>query len=214
MPVILDKLKLSYTPVPKVACTSLKTMLFEVENGRDFVPFQRNGQEFHIHNVYQSTVFDPRLKERLATYRRLLLVRDPIQRFLSAYSNRVVHHRELSSEKSHKNLVAHDLAPNPNLQEFVAKIRQYMITVDSIDHHTRPLVDFAGIDARFYTRIYKMHEIEVMVHDISSIVGRPLTLKRLQTGGPKLGIDELDRSAIDILREFYAEDYRVFGEYF
>lgn len=214
MPIILDELKLSYTPVPKTACTSLKTMFFEVENSREFIPFRRNGREFHIHNVYPSTLFNPRLNERQVDYRRLLLVRDPIPRLLSAYSNRVVHHRELSQEKAGKHLAAYDLAPDPGLQEFIAKLPQYAQAVETIDHHTRPLVDFAGPDASFYSRVYRMSEIEDMLADISLVVGRSLTLQRLQTGGPKLGMDDLGSQEVEKLREFFAEDYRVFGEYF
>ena len=37
---------------------------------------------------------------------------------------------------------------------------------------------------------------------------------RLQTGGPKLSVDDLGRREIDTLRQFYAEDYRAFGRYF
>ena len=47
MPIVLDDLKLSYTPVPKTACTSLKMVFFDIENGREFVPFRHNGREFH-----------------------------------------------------------------------------------------------------------------------------------------------------------------------
>ena len=43
MPVILPDHKLSYFFVPKVACTSLKYMFYEVENGRRFEPFRING---------------------------------------------------------------------------------------------------------------------------------------------------------------------------
>lgn len=214
MPITLDDLKLSYTPVPKTACTSLKMVFFDVENGREFVPFRRNGREFHIHNVYASVLFNAKQAERLADHRRLILVRDPIRRLLSAYGNRVVHHRELSLASARKELLAHDLAPDPELKEFVAKLPRYAKAVESIDHHARPLVDFAGTDAGHYTRVYRMSEIGELVADVSAIAGRKLPLGRLQTGGPKLSVDDLGRKEIDALREFYAEDYRAFGRWF
>ena len=214
MPIILDEMKLSYTPVPKTACTSLKTLFFEVENGREFIPFKRNGREFHIHNVYPSVFFNPKLTERQSEYSRFLLVRDPILRLLSAYSNRVVHHGELSREKARKQLVAHDLAPNPSLVEFVHKLPIYMKAVETIDHHTRPLIDFAGPEANFYTRIYNMSEIDEMLAEIASIVGQPLKLQRLQTGGPKLSLEDLGSREIERLREFYAGDYSEYGDHF
>ena len=214
MPITLDDLKLSYTPVPKTACTSLKMVFFDVENGREFVPFRRNGREFHIHNVYASVLFNAKQAERLADHRRLILVRDPIRRLLSAYGNRVVHHRELSLASARKELLAHDLAPDPELKEFVAKLPRYAKAVESIDHHARPLVDFVGTDAGHYTRVYRMSEIGELVADVSAIAGRKLPLGRLQTGGPKLSVDDLGRKEIDALREFYAEDYRAFGRWF
>nr|WP_225612184.1 sulfotransferase family 2 domain-containing protein [Paracoccus sp. PAR01] len=146
--------------------------------------------------------------------RRIILVRDPLQRLLSAYSNRVVHHHERSPGKAQKQLTEHDLAPNPSLQEFIAKLPQYARAVETINHHMRSLVDYAGGGAGYYSRIYRMLAIGDMVSDISAVVGRLLTLARLQTGGPKIGIDALGSQDINTLLDFDAEDYRVFGGYF
>lgn len=214
MPITLDKLKLIYTPIPKTACTSLKTMFFELENGHAFTPTIRNGREYHIHNVYPSELFNPVMDGQRIDYRRIILVRDPIRRLLSAYSNRVIHHRELSLEKAQDQLAEHDLAPNPSLQEFISKLSKYGKAVQTINHHTQPLVDFAGQDAEFYSRVYKMSEIGNMVADVATIAERPLTLAHLQTGGPKIEIDALRSRDIQVLQEFYSEDYCVFGKYF
>ncbi len=84
MTVFLWKHKLSYIAVPKVACTSVKAMLFEVENGRPFQRCVANGKVFHVHLYYPTLQFTDLPRARIADHARFALVRDPIGRFLSS----------------------------------------------------------------------------------------------------------------------------------
>ena len=79
MTVILDAQKLTYVAVPKVACTSTKTMLFEVENGFAFQPFHANGRGFYIHDFYPSIKFGKLPKARIADHTRLAVVLEKLQ---------------------------------------------------------------------------------------------------------------------------------------
>lgn len=98
MTVLLENHRLLVTTAPKVACTSIKAALFEVENGFDFRPFHVNGKLRHIHDpaIYPARAFAglPATTGCL----RLTVVGDPLRRFLSAYANRVVHYRELDAQ--------------------------------------------------------------------------------------------------------------------
>ncbi|MCB1388701.1 MAG: sulfotransferase family 2 domain-containing protein [Rhodobacteraceae bacterium] len=211
MTAILDDFKLAYVAVPKVACTSIKNMMFEVENGFKFREFKASGRYYWIHDLYRSVPFTELRKPRLDACWRLAVVRDPIQRLLSCYSNRVIHHRELSPQKARRALREADLPFNPDLSTFVSHLVGYMAVVESIHHHARPMVDYLGSDASYYNRLYGMKELGAFAADVQRITGKTAELPRLQTGGPKIEPDALTAAEKTYLRELYAEDYDVFG---
>ncbi|MCC5987484.1 MAG: sulfotransferase family 2 domain-containing protein [Pararhodobacter sp.] len=213
MSVILDKHALSYLPVPKAACTSLKTLFFEVQNGFPFRPFSTNGRQWWIHDFYKTIPFEQIDHAAIAEHRRIAVLRDPVRRLLSCYSNRVVHHRELSREKARKPLKRADLPFDPDLPTFIAKLPAYCEAVPSIHHHAMPMVTYLGRDPAYFTRLYPMAELDQLVADMSALAGRELTLEKLQTGGPKIDPESLDAPERARLDDFYAEDYAHYGRY-
>ena len=213
MTVFLWKQKLSYIAVPKVACTSLKTMFFEVENDRPFVSFRANGKWFHIHRFYKAVPFAELPRKRIADHVRLTVVRDPIRRFLSCYSNRVIFHKELSEKFAGPALARAGLTPDPDLSLFIDRFEDYCRAVSSIGHHARPMVEYLGTDPAFYTEIYPIERVGEMVASLETRLGRKLVLPRLQTGGPKIDPDVLTPAQIDKLRAHYAQDYDIWGRH-
>lgn len=211
MTVILDDHKLTYVAVPKIACTSIKTMFFEVENGFAFRMFRASGRQWHIHNFYPSVAFDTLPLERMAEHRRLAVLRDPVRRLLSCYGNRVVHHRELSRAKAGRRLARADLPLDPDLPTFVRNLAEYRRAVPSIDHHARPMVDYMGRDPDFYAGLFRMEALSDFTAEVARITGVQPALARLQTGGPKIDADSLDARDRRLLEEHYAEDYACYG---
>jgi hypothetical protein len=214
MTVILDQHSLTYVAVPKVACTSIKTMLFEVENGFAFQPFHANGRGFYIHNFYPSIEFGMLPQARVADHARLAVVRDPMHRVLSCYSNRVKAYGELSVAKAGPKLAAAGLPPDPELSTFIAHLDGYCAAVPDIRHHAQPQIDFLGPDAGFYTRLYNLHTLDRFVEDVIAITGRTLALERLQTLGPKISPDVLTPEQRGAIAARYAADYETFGAWF
>lgn len=99
MSVFNYKHKISYYPVPKCACTSLKLVFFRIENGYDFRNFRVNGKMRYIHSFYASRKFANARDLDGDDHFRFAVVRDPVERLLSCYSNRVLYYRELSARK-------------------------------------------------------------------------------------------------------------------
>lgn len=214
MTVILDALKLTYVAVPKVACTSIKTMLFEVENGFPFRRFSANGSDWHIHRLYPSIEFGKLPKARIADHTRLAVVREPVRRILSCYGNRVVELKQLSRQAAGGALKAAGLPPDPDLDTFLAHLDGYCAAVPDIRHHAQPLVDFLGPDAGFYSRICNLHTLDGFVAEVAAIAGRKLTLERLQTGGPKIAPEVLSPAQRAAIEARYAADYETYGAWF
>lgn len=210
MGIAIPKHRLHYTPVPKAACSSIKSLLYFIENGEFFRNSVRSGRVFHIHNYYHTRPFSPMPPAQQARFWKFAVVRDPVRRLLSCYSNRVRHYNELSEKHISAESIASGATPNPSLEEFVEKLELYMRASESIRHHAMPQAHFLGDSAAYYDRIFQMNELKDLEQELGDRVGTPLTLPHEQIGGIRISISDLSASAIDKIRQFYARDYDVF----
>ncbi|MGB2073601.1 MAG: sulfotransferase family 2 domain-containing protein [Henriciella sp.] len=93
MPVEIKNTDLVYIPSPKVATTSLKYFLFEVNEGQKFDDVHGDNKATHIHNHadgFGAVLFSKLDMQALAGKRRISVIRDPLDRLISCYKNRVV----------------------------------------------------------------------------------------------------------------------------
>jgi hypothetical protein len=196
MSIILDKFSLFYQPIPKVACTSIKLMFFQLENGFKFEGYMANGKRRHIHQYYPSGVWEFCPHKRVASF------------------HRVVYHKELSPSKTGPNFKNKGLEYNPSLDLFIDRFRDYCDASASIFHHMRPMVDFIGEDASYFSKVYNIKNIAQFVSDINEHIGVDLTVGRHQTGGPKLKKEDLTKTQLLKIESFYKDDYKAFHNYF
>jgi len=183
-----------YFPVPKCACTSMKTAII-AKNGQPRLGRRRNDDTVHGWRGYGTREWwrEPRAYIRIPGERRFCIIRDPVDRFISAYRNRVVFLRDLGSV--------------PDINSFAVTIEQHRRD-RHIWHHVRPLVDFLGRDPAFFDRVFLLDEIG----EIPEYLGIPLIIPREQTEGPKIRRSDLSAQAVEHLRQFYSEDYRAWGK--
>lgn len=206
--IFLNK-KIGYCFIPKTACTSIKEELYRLEYNIEFKNTNHNGK--HIHDFtgqhHRGNIDSCEFK--------FLVIRDPIKRFLSCYSNRVLFHKELSKEyikKTHPELISHIKKFNPTLNEFIENIGDY-IKVDSIRHHVKPMVEF--LDRKkldFFDKVYKIEETSNLEADLSSITCNKVSFGRKQTEGRKIKPSELSWDNLKFLIEFYKEDYKLLAK--
>ena len=200
---------------PKVACTSLKHMFFEIENGFRFRRFHANGALQHIHNAaYPGYDFNALPHERIAGHVRLTVVRDPVRRFLSCYGNRVRHHRDLAPERIRPKFRDRGATPDPSLEEFADKLELYREASGLIRRHTLPLVDILGRDPSYYEGVYSIGALDAFRRRVVEITGCDVELQHRQTAGPKMAPDDLSTAARHRIEGFYAEDYAVYADHF
>ena len=213
MTVFLKEHGLAYIAVPKVACTSVKRAFFEVENGRPFEAFKANGRDFHIHRLYKTREFDTLPHAQIAEYHRITILRDPVERFLSAYTNRVHRHGALSWWRASAGLQREGLAPDPDFGGFLWGIEKYRRISPDIHHHTQPLVDFLGHDPAYFHRIYKWSELNEFIADVAEKTGKPFVLGHHQTSEKKLRVSDISSEQVEQIRELFAQDYETFGNW-
>lgn len=213
MPVILPDHRLAYFFVPKVACTSLKSMFFEIENGRPFQPFTVSGVEKTVHAVYGHAFFDRVDTAALEGFTRIALVRDPVARIVSCYRNRIGAKNVLARPEEAGKLAGMGLSSAPSLSDFVARLRRYRKANRIIAHHSHPLSTHLGRDPAYFSRIYRFAELPEMAADICAHVGRAVALPHLQREGTGESVADLTAEEADRIRTLYAEDYEIFGDW-
>lgn len=184
-----------YFPVPKVACTSLKLAIMQHNRPRKFRLLESE-EDIHGGGGYRSPPWswEWRTYVRPKAMRAFCVVRDPIERFISGYRNRIAFHGDLGARP-------------PDINEFALHLHEHCRD-GHLRHHFMPMVEFTGRDPSFYDRVFLLNELD----SLSDYVGVPLAIGRAQESGPKMTRADLSESALEHLAAFYAEDYRVWGD--
>ena len=216
MPIVLARYPIVYHATPKVACTSIKLALYELEHGKQFEPHRdKSGAVKYIHACWQdgTPYFVPASTRR--SYFKFAVVRDPIERFLSAFANRVIYYGELS-EKYLQRLKGElvGLKPNPTLSEFISDFVRYRAASWHIRHHTDPQMHFIGKQLSYYDRIFRFAELAKIPDALHAAVGARITLPHEQSGGPRISVSELRVDERRRISEFYADDYRLLADFY
>lgn len=204
--------RLGYFDVPKCASTSLKMALHDAEFRLPFesrlCSIDRGGQQ-DIHNF-----FNNRYRSDISSARhRIIVIRDPVDRFLSAYANRVMDHNALSEAKLIVTGVGTDFIFNPGLGQFLEHLDTYL-QVDTVEWHLRPLSAQlpGGLDS--FTRVYCMNRIQELESDLSKIFKQAISLPRRQSAGQSVSIKQLSSGQLEQIIEFCREDYELLGSWF
>jgi Sulfotransferase family len=202
--------KIGYRYIPKIACTTIKYALFELEEKKKYSA-QDASENIHKYVVKEKTSSMDHCE------RRFLVIRDPIKRFLSAYGNRVTFHKELSEEKVLKSSKEnYHRIPffNPSLNQFVNNFEVYL-NVRSIFHHAKPISSFLGEkDLTYFSDIFKIEELPLFKEELCGLFGRDVSFGHRQTGGDKFFLKDLSVRQVKKLLKYYREDYELLHKYY
>ncbi|MCP5037235.1 MAG: sulfotransferase family protein, partial [Rhodobacteraceae bacterium] len=214
MAVHLNNHGISYFSVPKCACTSLKYFFFEIENGFEFRMFKAGGVLKTVHTTaYPSNAFTNTPLQKIQNHHKFAVVRDPVSRVLSCYSNRVIHHQVLTKVKFSKRNLRAGMVDNPDLARFIRFFHEYRKMSADVAHHSRKLSFFLGRDSTFYDRLYNLSQLPDLVEDMKNRVGTVPELGRRQTGGPELTREDLSKSEITKIEKYFKRDIDTYGRY-
>ena len=212
---VIDQFSLGVSLFPKSGSSSLKYLLFEAEHGRTF---ERKKQ--HIHQWAA--------KNRIASLEnckyRLILIRDPIERFISCYNNKVIQQRHLD----YMDIGSLSLSdpkrefPFPSLDEFVDNFSE-MRKLPVINHHTKPISEFLQRrNLNFFSEVFTFDQIDILAKRINQIAATDVTLFHFQKSekhqwakARKRGdLSQLSQSQIIYLMKLYSSEYHFLNPYY
>lgn len=213
MAVLLEKHDLTLMLVPKGASTSIKHVVYEVENGRPFEVFEANGRRWHIHNFYHPRVFS-KLESQVDWNKDVFaVVRDPVERLLSCHSNRVGHYRSLNNVEITPKDIEAGVVPNPDFETFVQHLDRYCELSADVAHHCLPMIEFLGTDAGRYTRIFDSYDLTEFWSELKKRMGPLPDIPTEQNGGANKKAVSMTAATLEKIRARFAEDYRIYGRY-
>ncbi len=203
MVLVLKRQKLAYFPIRKIATTTIVDALKSTcDSEKDYT------ETF-------SLPMSARSRRLSRGCFRFVVIRDPVSRILSGYGNRVVYHNDLTdSALDRAILAAFRLNPRPDINEFCLRIRAYRLANDKIRRHSQLQVKSLGSDLGFFDAIYPFEDFAAIEKELSQRIGKPLTFKRLQTGGPKIKFGDLTPEAQKALLDYTEPDYRLLSDYY
>lgn len=205
--------QLSYFSVPKCANTSIKTMLFELENGFKFKPYKVNGQTISIHQIVHNEAFDGQPHDRIEGHKKFTVLRSPEERLLSFYGDKFLS-GELKRRKIDVQFAERGLPAEPTLDEFVENVEAYRDVNEFMRSHLCPLSYYLSTDPDYFDRIFRVADLDQLPDYLTQFVSTPVELEHMRKRSHRYEGLTLSDANIAHIRDVYAEDYEIFGQYF
>ncbi|SEQ02357.1 Sulfotransferase family protein [Faunimonas pinastri] len=212
MPMISERLGMAFFPIPKNAGTSVRYAMFELENGRGFKPESLpDGRLSALFMTCPALPFEQIAQGPVAGLTRFAVVRDPLERVVSAYKNRVLFYRELETADYTRYNLPDWLPRSPDINTFISLLDYYR-KMPVMAHHTRHQRVYLGPDLAFFDRLFQMHELPELADFLSERSGRPVALGKLRNDGPQVPLDTVSDESRRRLRRYYDIDYALLGD--
>ena len=198
--------KLVYYPVAKNANSSAK--LFFLKHLKmdknyyflsDKVPeykFNEDSKYKNLDKKYNLVNFLPSYTpfEKIDVDEKCCIIRNPIKRFISAYKNRVLFHKDFGFR-------------NLNIDEIIEKLEN-----NSFDNkHFLPQSYWLGSDLRYFTIVSNISNMETFINGVNNFFQNKVEFPRIQTGGADENITLTDSQIIK-LKKIYSSDYDLIGD--
>ena len=198
--------KLVYYPVAKNANSSAK--LFFLKHLKidknyyflgDKVPEYKINKDDKYKNLdknYNLVNFLPSYTpfEKIDVDEKCCIIRDPINRFVSAYKNRILYHKDVAFQ-------------NLDIDEIIEKLENGLFD----NRHFLPQSYWLGDDLKYFTIVSNISNMEAFINGVNNFFQNKIKFPRIQTGGVEENID-LTNSQIAKLKKIYSSDYDLLGD--
>ena len=193
--------KLVYYPCPKNANTSAKFFFAKHMNLEDkFIFLSDNIPQYkQTRSMFQKekkiniVSFLPSKQKfkKIMADEKCCLIRHPIKRFISAYNNRILYHKDKQFNDHSVDMIIEKL--ENNLFE---------------NKHFLPQTYFLGNDLKYYTIVANTENIYEFEKKVNSFFEKRIKFPKIQTGGNKFNL-ELNKSQLNKIENIYIQDFNL-----
>ncbi len=205
MVIAVEDYEIGYVPVSQAACTTVKDMLGKLM-GRS-LPADPD----RVHRMFPTRRFRPDQLTAIEDFFRFTVVRDPVDRLLSVYSDRVMKREEL---RASPRLRGSGLPPRPDIDVFFQNLDGYKNHASVIKHHVMKQSVFIGMNLGYFDRIYTTDDLATLRNDLWAMTGRKLTTRHLNAAPHGIIFDDLAPETQAALRAQTQDDYRLLSAWF
>lgn len=216
MVIQVEDLRLAYMAVPKAACSSVKRAIAEIDPSVDVDTLVApNSEENSMwHGLYPTQRFRPHRWEKVPEdWFRFTVVRDPLKRLLSCYTDRVVKRRELHNSPRLRRGEA-NLPKDPDVNFFLQNLQAYKDVSSVVKHHALHIWLFTGPSLNRFTDVYCVSDMARLKDDLSDWTGRQVDFKRENKSKMNLSADDLTDATRAALRPWLREEYEFLSKFY
>ena len=225
MAIICDRARTVYFPVPKAACTSLKALFWEINHGRAWprklswsarvrrkLGLSIFGETLQTEVGYRTENFDPGIVIP-PDYERIAVVRDPLARLHSAWSNKV--NRKMF-ERHHEveKLGSLGLSSSPTFAEFVEHFDEYRSQSIPVARHTGGFTQYLGDDLDWFTHVFPIERLQDLEAYLQERTKYDVRIPIRNKGRPEVRAKSLNTGHRDMLAVILADDYRLLANFY
>lgn len=196
---VIPDQKIAYLVIRKSACTSIKHAISQV---RDTQPLQADGLQVHGRSSFEWFANKIENPQQWFTF---TFVREPIERFLSFYVNKI-HSNDLKYNHTFREYDSFGLLPNMTVDQVID------VLVDP-NYETEPhilrqteILNAVGFELKL---VGKLEELDVGLQQIKNTTGLDLPLGHLNRASNKAILPTPQQ--FDRLANYYADDLATFG---
>lgn len=212
MVIAVETHKIAYMALPKAGCSTVKAALAQIDPLAS-LPAEAERDVNIWHAIYPTRRFRPHRWEKVADHWRFCVVREPLKRLLSVYTNRVVDLRELhNSRRLRRAEEGLPLDPDPDF--FFQNLTAYRDSASSVKHHVLPAWLFLGPDLDAYDRVYTTAEFPQLAADLAKRSGERVVMPRENRSAAPLDPERLQPQTLQALGVFLEAEYEYLNAFY
>lgn len=215
MVAVLEKYRLAFFPISKVASTSVKHALGKILDGEHF-----DDTFSKVHNRWPTDPVQPADFDRFREYTCFTIVRDPIERIISYHHNRL---RNVELLRSNPVIYVfrklsyrlRSLSLDATLEEFILHFERYQKLEPNVRPHICSMSEYIGHDVGYFDLVAKMENLEPVVELIRRVTGHTVSIPvRNRNENLPVAFESLSQKAQRKLIEMTSDDYRLLDGYY
>ncbi len=216
MPVHSRELRLTYYAVPKIGSSTMRTVLWALSEGREPAAARLPRSRDKILKRRQAAAPLARAQRIAAEdghgFETLVLVRDPLRRFLSGFQNKV-RNGQLALKLGAASLPGGDLPSQPDLETFLTHLPAYRKSHFMIRQHFRPIHHFLGPDLSIFDHVHQLERFGDFAEFLSTRLGRKINFPHVKKQDMRW-VDDISPALKHRIQKRLRKDYKVLHRFY